>query len=148
MRKLENAYGGGCFFCGPDNPIGLRLTFYETETEPNELVCRWTPSDVYKGFGSVLHGGIQSGLFDEIMGWTALHLTKRIGVTSALQMRFLRPVFVEQEIEVRCSIESLDGARVNLSAKIRNLAGEVCTEATGTYVLMERDKFDRLVESG
>jgi hypothetical protein len=31
--------------------------------------------------GRILHGGIQSGLFDEIMGWTAMHVTKQVGVT-------------------------------------------------------------------
>ena len=101
MKKLPNPYGAGeCFFCGPNNPIGLKLTFYETETEPKELVCRWTPARVFKGLGKVLHGGIQSGLFDEIMGWTALHRTNEIGVTSNIEVRFLKPLFVDQEIEV------------------------------------------------
>ena len=147
MRQLASVYGAGeCFFCGPNNPIGLKLTFFETETEPKELVCRWTPTRVFKGLGKVLHGGIQSGLFDEIMGWTALHRTNEIGVTSNIEIRFLKPLFVEQEIEVRCRVDSRDGAKINLAAEIKNSAGDVCTKATGTYVLMSREKFDKLVE--
>ncbi len=147
MRQLASVYGAGeCFFCGPNNPIGLKLTFYETETEPKELVCRWTPTRVFKGLGKVLHGGIQSGLFDEIMGWTALHRTNEIGVTSNIEIRFLKPLFVEQEIEVRCRVDSRDGAKINLAAEIKNSAGDVCTKATGTYVLMSREKFEKLVD--
>ena len=147
MKKLPSLYGAGeCFFCGPNNPIGLKLTFYETETEPKEVVCRWTPARVFKGLGKVLHGGIQSGLFDEIMGWTALHRTNEIGVTSNIEVRFLKPLFVDQEIEVRCRVASRDGAKINLAAEIKNSAGNVCTRATGTYVLMSREKFDKLVD--
>ncbi|MBI5569406.1 MAG: PaaI family thioesterase [Desulfomonile tiedjei] len=146
MKTLVNPYrDGGCFFCGSANLQGLRLTFQETETEPNELVCRWVPSPVYKGFGTVLHGGIQSGLFDEIMGWTTLHLTREVAVTASLDVKFVRPLHVDQQIEVRCRIESRNGARVNLAAEIKNSKGEICTTATGTYVIMTRERFKRAV---
>ena len=108
-------------------------------------MCRWTPPDVFKGFGRILHGGIQSGLFDEIMGWTAMHLSEKFGVTANLQVRFLKPVLVEQEIEVRCRIDSRDGERINLSAEIKNPQGVVCTTAQGTYMLLDGDRFNELV---
>jgi uncharacterized protein (TIGR00369 family) len=146
MRTLPPPYRqSGCFFCGPDNPVGLKLTFSETETEPNEIVCRWVPPTLYKGFGQILHGGIQTGLFDEIMGWATLHLTRKVGVTSRLEVDFLKPLFVEQEIEARCRIESLNGKKVSLAAEIRNQDGEVCSKASGIYVLMERDRFAQVV---
>ena len=146
MKPIPNPYrDSGCFFCGNNNPAGLRLTFHETESEPKELVCRWIPSDIYTGFGKILHGGIQSGLFDEIMGWTALHLTDKVGVTSSLEVQFLKPVFVEQEIEVRCRIDSVDGPRIHLTAEIKTHDNVVRSSAKGVYVLMERDRFAGLV---
>ncbi|HTY25672.1 MAG TPA: PaaI family thioesterase [Desulfomonilaceae bacterium] len=146
MKQITNTYtSGNCFFCGPRNPIGLRLTFYETETEPNEVVCRLVPSSLYAGYGKILHGGIQSGLFDEIMGWFSLVLTGQLGVTGSLQIEFLKPLYVEQEIEVRCQATSQEGARVNFSAEITDQARTVCTRATGTYILVEEDRFKRLV---
>jgi acyl-coenzyme A thioesterase PaaI-like protein len=147
MKLIENPYesDGTCFFCGSRNPVGLKLAFYETESEPKELVCKWVPSVVYKGFGRVLHGGIQSGLFDEIMGWTALHITHKVGVTASLNVEFLEPLYIEQEIEVRCRVGSLNGSRLNLVAEIKNAAGAVCSRANGTYVLMEHDRFNVLV---
>lgn len=145
MKEISNPYGDGCFFCGSLNPVGLRLTFQETEGHPNELVCRWVPSATFKGLGQILHGGIQSGLFDEIMGWSALHMTGRQGVTVSLQVNFLRPVFVEQEIEVRCRVDRMEGDKVHLIAEIVNEEGEVCTRGTGAYLLMDPDRFRNLV---
>ena len=142
MKLLPNQYRNGqCFFCGPANPVGLKLSFYETDTQPKELVCKWSPSRVFTGFGKILHGGIQSGLFDEIMGWTTLHLTERVGVTSSLNVEFLSPLYVEQEIEIRCRIDSQEGSRVNLTAEISNSDGRLCSRATGTYILMDPEKF-------
>lgn len=149
MKTLDNPYSeGGCFFCSPSNPVGLKLIFQETETEPNELVCRWFAAPPYKGLGRIVHGGIQSGLFDEIMGWTTHYLTRQVGVTSALTVQFLKPLYIEQEIEVRCRIASREGSRVNLAAEIKNSRGDICTTAVGTYVVMDREKFDRAVDGG
>jgi len=143
MKTLSNPYQtGGCFFCGSSNSQGLKLTFQETETEPNEVVCQWVPPSVYTGFGKILHGGIQSGIFDEIMGWATLHFTKEVGVTASLAVEFLKPLYVEQQIETRCRIQSRDRARVNLTAEIRNSLGEICTKATGTYIIMDRERFN------
>ena len=147
MKNIDNPYrSSACFFCGPNNPAGLQLTFQETETEPNELVCVWFPPATYKSFGSILHGGIQSGLFDEIMGWTTLHITKKVALTSGIQVEFLKPLYVEQQIEVRCRIESRNGSRINLSAEIKNSRQEICSKATGTYVLMDPEKFRLAVQ--
>ncbi len=144
MKIIPNPYTD-CFFCGSHNPAGLRLTFQETGTSPNELTCRWRPSSLYVGLGKVLHGGIQSGLFDEIMGWTTFHLTGHQGVTVSLHVDFLKPLFVEQEIEIRCRIESIADSKVNLSGEIKNGEGATCSRASGTYLVMEPDRFKRIV---
>lgn len=146
MKPIPHPYrNGDCFFCGTNNPAGLKLTFFETDAEPIELICRWTPPAMFKGFGQVLHGGIQSGLFDEIMGWTTLHITGKVGVTASLQIQFLKPVFVEHEIEVRCRIDSIDGDKTRLSAEIRSQNDLLCTRAEGTYILMDRSRFAQIV---
>lgn len=146
MKEIPNPYRPRtCFFCGADNPIGLKLTFHETETEPKELICRLNPSSLYAGYGRILHGGIQSGLFDEIMGWSTLQLTGRLGVTSSLQVEFLKPLYVEREIEVRCRFTSQEGPKINLSAEITDEEGVIFTRATGAYVIVNAEHFKRLV---
>ncbi len=143
MKPLNNPFSqGGCFFCSPENKAGLGLSFYETETDPPELVCLWTPPATYRGFGRILHGGIQSGLFDEIMGWTTAHVTGRLGVTVSLTVDFKRPALVERAMEVRCRIDSVEGDRVNLSAEITDAEGRVCARAKGVYLAMEPERFE------
>lgn len=144
MKTITNPYDPPeCFFGGSLNPIGPRLTFQATETNPNELICQWTPPSVYSGYGKVLHGGIQSGLFDETMGWTAYHLTGLVAITASLHVDFLKPLFVEQQIEVRCRMESVADSRVTLSAEIRDESGAICSKASGTFRVMEPDRFKR-----
>ncbi len=146
MKQITNQYSqGGCFFCGATNPVGLRLTFLVREPDTREVICRWEPPLVYAGFGRILHGGIQSGIFDEIMGWTAMHVTGKVGVTSSLDVRFLTPLFVEQQIEARCRVSRIEGSRIHLSAEITDENGVVCTEAEGAYALMDPAQFERLV---
>ncbi len=146
MKLLQNPYlGGGCFFCGPENPIGLKLSFFETDGEPKELVCRWQADKLYRGLGSVLHGGIQCGLFDEIMGWTTHHLMGHSAVTGQLKTNFLQPVRLGQEIEVRCHIAEVKGREVWLEAEIKDSGGQVCTKARGSYILIPEDRFAKIM---
>ena len=147
MKEIFNPYPGqDCFFCGRENEIGLKLKFQVTDSNPPELVTRLTPNARLKGLGRILHGGIQSGLFDEIMGWTTHYLTESMGVTSNLEVRFLRPLYVDQEIEVRCRIERIEGSRVHMAARITDQSGRVSTTATGTYVTMDTDRFSAIVD--
>ncbi len=143
MKNLINPFGqGGCFFCSPANKDGLGLQFYATETEPPELVCNWTPPATYRGFGRILHGGIQSGLFDEIMGWTTAHVTGRFGVTLSLTIDFKRPVLVERSLRVQCRIDSRHGDKVHLSAELLDAQDRVCSTSTGMYLAMEPERFE------
>ncbi|TMJ13562.1 MAG: PaaI family thioesterase, partial [Bacillati bacterium ANGP1] len=45
--------GRGCFACGQDNPIGLRLRF---TTEGDAVRAEFTPGVQYQGYDGVLHG--------------------------------------------------------------------------------------------
>ncbi len=146
MKTLTNPYDPpDCFFGGSRNPVGPKLTFQQAETNPNELICRWTPPSVYSGYGKVLHGGIQSGVFDETMGWTAYHITGLVAITASLNVDFLKPVLVEQEIEVRCRMESSSDSKVTLSAEMKNESGEICSKASGTFYVMEADRFKQIM---
>jgi uncharacterized protein (TIGR00369 family) len=146
VKPLQNPYpGGGCFFCGPKNPIGLKLDFFITDGEPQELVCRWQPGQHYRGLGDVLHGGIQCGLFDEIMGWTTHFLIGPSAVTGELKANFLKPVRLGQEIEVRCRIAEIKGREVWLEAEIKNSDGQVCTKARGSYVQISEERFNAIM---
>jgi acyl-coenzyme A thioesterase PaaI-like protein len=146
MKPIRNPYRTpGCFFCGEENPVGLRLNFFESESEPKEVILKWHASPIFKGFGTILHGGIQSGIFDEIMGWTTTHLAEGNGVTTDLQIKFLRPVYVNEVIEARCRIASREGDKVHLEAEISQ-GGKLCTRGSGIYLILDPAKFDDIIK--
>ena len=143
---LENPYSqSGCFFCGQDNPVGLKLRFARVEGK-EELVCRWRPDRRYLGLGRVLHGGIQCGLFDEIMGWTAHHFSQGPGVTQEVSVRYLAPLFIDRPLELRCRVVERKERRIFMEAEIRDHQGRVCSRARGSYALMDPERFARLVQ--
>ena len=71
MRRqiwFDADHEGRCFGCGPANPSGLKLRFYETDDGvESEYVV---PSDL-DGAPGIVHGGIQATLLDEVMCMTA-----------------------------------------------------------------------------
>ena len=75
--EIANPYpDNNCFFCGSDNSEGLKLKFYWDETK-QEVYTEYLPAQYFIGQGKILHGGIQMGLLDEIMGWTCYVFTKK-----------------------------------------------------------------------
>jgi uncharacterized protein (TIGR00369 family) len=144
-KEIANLYADqGCLFCGEKNPIGLKLKFYLDE-ETEEVSTEYLPSKPFGGLGNILHGGIQTGLFDEIMGWTAHSLTGEMGVTSELGVKFLKPVYLGKRIKVYCRLTSRSGPEVHLEARIETPDGTVCSVATGTYYLLPQVRFQKLI---
>jgi acyl-coenzyme A thioesterase PaaI-like protein len=132
-----------CFFCGERNPSGLHLKF-RLDEETGIVSTEYVASAPFRGLGDILHGGIQCGLFDEIMGWTSHILTGQIGVTSDLAVKFLKPVHLETHLTVFCRITGREGAKVRLEARIEAPEGTVCARASGTYHLLPQERFDAL----
>ena len=75
--------------CGPDNPRGLHLTF---EREDDHVITTYTPPADFGGYGTILHGGLQSTLLDEAMAWAVYGLLGKLSMTIALKVRFVAPV--------------------------------------------------------
>lgn len=144
-KEIPNPYPEQeCFFCGEKNTVGLRLQFYLDE-ETGEVTTEYVPSKLFMGLGNILHGGIQAGLFDEIMGWTTHTLTGQMGVTSELNINFLKPVYLGERLIISWRIITQENSKVQLEATIKTEEGEVCTRANGTYYLLPQDKFEQLI---
>ena len=94
-RKILNPYakmeGYNCFGCSPDNHLGLQMEFYE---DGEDIICEWEPVKHFGGYKSVLHGGIQATLLDEIASWTIQVKLKTAGVTANIDLRYKKTVFV------------------------------------------------------
>lgn len=145
-KEIENPYSdNNCFFCGSENKKGLHLTCY-WDKEKKEVSTEYLPAQHFVGQGDILHGGIQMGLLDELMGWTSYMLTKEMAVTTAIDIKFLRPTYIcGKKISVTCRVISMEGPRVNMVATLSDNEGEKCTTATGTYHILSQNKYNDLI---
>lgn len=146
-KEIQNPFpDNNCFFCGSDNPNGLKLKFYWDE-EKKETHTEYLPGEQFAGQGNILHGAIQMGLLDEIMGWASYAYTQEMAVTSDLNVKFLRPTYIcGEKISVICRITSKDGPQVNMHATLSNNEGDVCTIATGTYHILPPNRYQDLIQ--
>jgi acyl-coenzyme A thioesterase PaaI-like protein len=145
QKEIPNIYiEQGCFFCGSNNPVGLKLRFYLDE-EAGEVSTEYKASRLFVGLGNILHGGIQAGLFDEIMGWTAHNILKEMGVTTELTMQFLSPAYVDTTLRVSCHIIYREGPKAHMEARIETLEGTLCSKATGIYHMLPQEKFNKII---
>ena len=142
MRKIRNPFAGregyNCFGCSPDNSIGLQMHFIE---EGEEIVSQWEPREHFHGYDNVLHGGIQATLMDEIASWVVYVKVRRSGVTSKMDVRYLKPVFVDKGIiTLRARIKAMRRNLADIEVKLYNNDEVICAEAIITYFTFSIEK--------
>lgn len=127
-------HSSGCFLCGEENRSGIRARFF---VEGNEVLGRVVLPPHLNGYRNVAHGGIVSALLDETMGWapTVFGRTRAMYVTGELTVKFLSPVPVGVEIEVRSRLVEDAGRLAYCEGEIR-CGGKVCARARGKFVPM------------
>ncbi len=138
MRKIRNPWEDpqnigdyNCFACSPYNESGLQLEFWE---DGDDIVTKWEPSCKYEGWIGVLHGGIQATLLDEIGGWVVMVKLKTAGVTSDLNVQYLKAVKVRKgAVTIRGRVVSVEGRTAKISASLFDGDGEECARATMSY---------------
>ena len=149
IKEIDNPFPGGvCFFCGRDNKDGLHLRFFRND-ESGEVYCDYLPEMRFAGQGTILHGGIQAGIMDEIMGWTGYAETKSLAVTTKLELKYHSPVYItEKPVRISCRIASDEGKKMHLEATITDADGTLCTSATGSFHKISPEKYDAIVRKG
>jgi len=151
MRKIRNPFKGlegyNCFGCSPDNPSGLKLSFVE---EGEELVSVWTPKNFLQGYHNVLHGGIQATLMDEIASWLVYVKLDTSGVTSSMNVRYLKPVYVTDTwLTLRASVKGLRRNLADIEVSLFDSSQNLCAHALITYFTFSKEKsLDRLYSPG
>jgi acyl-coenzyme A thioesterase PaaI-like protein len=146
--EIQNPYPeteAECFFCGPLSHDGLKLRFF-WDDERREVSTEYVPERRFAGQGDILHGAIQMGLLDEIMGWTTVVESGQMAVTIDIAVKFLRPVYIaDAPVSVACRVAAREDRNVDLEAELTSDDGVVCTTATARYRLLSAERFERLV---
>ncbi len=89
-----------CLVCGLKNPFGLHTSFFELEN--GELLGVFKPREEHQSYPGRLHGGIISTILDETIGRAIMIQSDGDiwGVTVDLQIRFKKPVPLDDELRV------------------------------------------------
>ena len=124
----------GCFVCGPDNPIGLKIPF-----RLEDGVCRaeFTPEPVHQGYDGVTHGGIVFSVLDDVMAnWLFLKGVRAYSARSEIRYRDSLPVGTPLLLEGR--LKKKKGRFVVLEGRaIRAEDGRIVAEAESTFHVVE-----------
>jgi uncharacterized protein (TIGR00369 family) len=123
-----------CFGCGGANDLGMKLTFVQDNVN-RRIVGKFILGEAYQGGGGMGHGGIIATLLDEAMGKVCRFREVR-AVTAELNVQYLKPVRVDQEIIVEGFETDVKGRNLFLAAEIRNGAGEILAKGTGRFVVI------------
>ena len=142
MKKQPNSRM--CFVCGLENPIGLRMAFYEEEEV--RVVGKFTPGDQHQGYPGTVHGGIVTALLDETLGRVAI-AAGRWMVTARLSVRFRRPIPIGQTLTVVGEVVSWERRSLEARGEIRLADGQVGAEASGTFVEIPPERVQGMEEA-
>lgn len=142
MRKINNPWlsksGYDCFGCCPDNPLGVKMEFYE---DGDSVVCFWKPQAHYQGWIDTLHGGIQATLIDECASWVMFRRLQTTGVTTKLEVRYRKSIMTtEEQITIRATLREMRRNLALIHVEIANSKGELCTEGEATYFTFPPEK--------
>lgn len=145
MRKISNPFTGldgyNCFGCSPDNISGLQMTFCEND---EELISVWDPKDHFHGYLNILHGGIQATLMDEISSWVVYVKLKTAGFTSKLNVRYLKPVYVDKgRLTIKARVKEKKRNLAEIEVKLYDNDQVLCSEATIIYYTFSREKANK-----
>lgn len=125
-----------CFGCGDANPNGLRLRFERYGDGTVEVRHRTDPN--HCGVDTIVHGGIQATVLDEVMG-VAAQLALPDGasdaacVTAEMHLRYRRPVPMAGQLVARARVERIDAPDFFVVGAIVGPDGEHLTEATSRW---------------
>jgi len=135
MRELKNPMsnyeGYQCFGCASHNKNGLQMTFFE---DKDEIISIWQPKEYFQGWIDVLHGGIQATMMDEIASWVVFVKCKTAGVTSRMDIRLKKAVFVNAgNITLRAKLKEMKRNIAVITVELYNADKELCANAEIQY---------------
>ena len=129
-----------CLVCGLKNPFGLHTSFYELDNK--ELLAIFKPREEHQSYPGRLHGGIISTILDETIGRAIMIQSDGDiwGVTVELQVRFKKPVPLDEELRVIGRITKDSSRFFEGSGELLLEDGTVAAEGHGKYLKAPLEK--------
>ena len=129
-----------CLVCGLKNPFGLHTSFYELDN--NELLAVFKPREEHQSYPGRLHGGIISTILDETIGRAIMIQSEGDiwGVTVDLQIRFKKPVPLDNELRVTGRITKNSSRFFEGKGELLLMDGTIAAEGHGKYLKIPLEK--------
>jgi uncharacterized protein (TIGR00369 family) len=129
-----------CLVCGLKNPFGLHTSFFELDNE--ELLATFSPRVEHQSYPGRLHGGITSTILDETMGRAIMIKSagEVWGVTVELNIRFKKPVPLDQELRVVGRIIKDSNRFFEGTGEMLLEDGTIAAEGNGRYLKVPLEK--------
>lgn len=125
-----------CFGCGEANEHGLQLKF--SRYPDGTVEARHQTADHHCGLDTVVHGGIQASILDEVMGIAAqLSLASDAGdqacVTAEMHLNYRAPVMLADEVVARARLIGIEGRDFHVEGAIVGADGRELTTAVSRW---------------
>ncbi|KAF0713189.1 Aste57867_4466 [Aphanomyces stellatus] len=88
-----------------------------------------------EGYQGVVHGGCVGAILDELFAWTIVWTTGRVGFTANLSVNFRRALPINHEVLITTTLDSVDGRKVVMRARIEDGDGVTYTDATALFLV-------------
>jgi uncharacterized protein (TIGR00369 family) len=129
--KEEIVNDDHCFCCGKKNTRGLQLSFRYPEKGKAETEC--IIPEYFTGWKRITHGGFLAMLLDETMAHSCISETIT-GMTVDMQVRYLKPVDVGEQIRVVGEVTRLKSRIIETQARINNAAGDIVAKGNARFL--------------
>jgi acyl-coenzyme A thioesterase PaaI-like protein len=141
---LELPHTPGCVVCGPDNPLGLKMSLF-VDPASGIVHVNFSPETRHIGFQGIVHGGMIGTIIDEAMVWAATWNQKRFCVCGEFTVRFRRPAQIDEPLHLEARVEFARPKLVQTMATIRTPAGSVVATGEGKYVPMTPEESQKVM---
>jgi acyl-coenzyme A thioesterase PaaI-like protein len=118
---------------------GFQRIFYNAET--GEVVTVVWFGGALAGWPGVTHGGAIATMLDEALGRCAIwKLPGRIGVTAALQLKYLKPVVTNSFYMIKAAPQEDQSTDTKqwVNGRLETVDGKICVEARGLFVVPKK----------
>jgi acyl-coenzyme A thioesterase PaaI-like protein len=103
------------------------------EFEDGSAFSDFTLDPKFQGYDDIAHGGIVTGVLDEVMWWTIFVAAGKISVTRKMETEFLRPVYCAAPYRVKGKLLEQRHGNIYASGIIEDTQGKVAVKANGLF---------------
>ena len=120
----------------PSEGVGLRVYV----TDDNHVVGLCRTKKCHQGYEGIIHGGIISTYFDEVLWYsTVVEDINTVAVTAEMTMKYLKAIPVDEDIRIVAKPMKQDGRHIYVDGFILLENGKVAAEATCHFIIVKNE---------